>query len=85
MLIVNNSLPGVNTVDSLTARLRAQGFTPGPPPHVAAFGAVIDQQLCLEMGCSGCDNRGLECRPFRRGRRYRVLAVCLRCGHAEEF
>jgi hypothetical protein len=41
-------------------------------------------RLALDVTCPACDNRGLECRRFFRGRIAWLLAVCVRCGHAEE-
>jgi hypothetical protein len=60
------------------------GFLPGAPPHLPSATARIDRAVCRRRVCPTCNRRGMAFIPFHRGDRYRGLAICLRCGGAEE-
>jgi hypothetical protein len=45
---------------------------------------AIDRRVYSAMRCAACRQRGMHFRPMHRGREYRAVAVCRRCGHAEE-
>jgi hypothetical protein len=74
--------------DRLDAQLRRDGYRPGRP---AADVAADDQLLCTLQACRRCRATRLDYRPYLRfagdglRSRYRMLAVCRRCGEAEEF
>jgi hypothetical protein len=66
--------------------LVALGYRPGAPHQVTEENQAIDRQACRCLRCGTCDNRGLTYNPFHGpGGSYRVLAVCVRCRHAEEL
>jgi hypothetical protein len=60
------------------------GFLPGAPPQVTQRSQDIDRRSCRRMLCGQCRSRGLECHVYHKGERYKVVAVCPRCLHAEE-
>jgi hypothetical protein len=74
------------TGGALARGLIAEGFVPGLPPHVPPAFAALDRQTCRRMKCPGCGRGGLLFRPVHHPatRVYRALAVCRRCGKAEE-
>jgi hypothetical protein len=72
------------TATALEAAFRAEGFTPGAPPHVSADCLAIDRRVCRQSRCPACRKRGLAFRPYHCGQRYRGLAVCS-CGAGEEI
>ena len=69
----------------LLRRLRQEGFGQGTPPHVQEWAQKIDAGVVRRSTCPQCRTRGLRYQPFRRGRVYKAVGVCGRCGHAEEF
>jgi hypothetical protein len=69
----------------LQIALLLQGYRQGPPPNLKAEAVRIDRDILAEAECPACRRVGLSCKPYHRGRSYRVLGVCLPCGHAEEF
>ncbi len=75
----------LTTVKSLLAAMSRDGFRRGPPAGLAPMATDVDRRACLDMQCGQCQNRGLRYRTFHKGASYRVLAVCPRCGFAEEF
>jgi hypothetical protein len=68
----------------LVSQLAADGYLPVPPAHPSAWSARIDVGICRRMVCPTCHVRGMEYHPHHQGNRYRVAAVCKRCGHGEE-
>lgn len=77
--------PRVKRRHSLTNVFREQGFRPALPPHITPKTEAIDRASLARRCCDACGNRGLEYRPFHNATgRYKILGVCLRCGHAEE-
>jgi hypothetical protein len=44
----------------------------------------VDERLCKRLKCPNCRRVGLAYRPHTDGTRYRVVALCECCGHAEE-
>jgi hypothetical protein len=52
----------------------------GRPESRRLAGSVM-----LDSACPRCDNRGLEVQPIHQNGPPHVLAVCLRCSHAEEL
>ena len=75
------------TVSELDRRLRSAGYRPGSP---SAEVAAADAGVCARIACSDCLRAGLDYRPYVGPRDagtvgYRPLAVCSRCGQAEEF
>jgi hypothetical protein len=87
MSTITISRPNVNPTEAvdLLDRMARQRFFPGAPDQVTELSRTIDRLACSSRRCETCDNRGLEYHPFHNGRRYRVLAVCVRCGAAAEF
>ena len=69
----------------LAGALGKEGYRPGPPAGLTEEAGRIDAEACLEMLCPHCRAAGLDYRPYHKGRSYRALAVCKRCGFAEEF
>jgi hypothetical protein len=74
----------VKVLGKVEARLRAKGFVPGVPDHLDEFSARVDVGVCNRMVCGGCKRRGLLWKPFKLGRRYAVVALCINCGPEEE-
>ena len=75
------------SLSELDHRLRSAGYRPGSP---SAEIAAADAGVCARIACSDCLRAGLDYRPYvgasGNGRLdYRPLAVCDRCGRAEEF
>jgi hypothetical protein len=66
------------------AALAALGYSEGPPPGMDPGTVAIDRRVYSAMRCAACRQRGMHFRPMHRGREYRAVAVCRRCGHAEE-
>ena len=62
-------------------RLTLDGYRPGAPNAEAD---AIDEAVAESMTCRKC---GGSCyyEPFSRPGSYRPFAVCLDCGHVEEF
>ncbi len=76
--------PPAVAVDML-ADLRADGYTPGPPPGAAPAMIAVDYTVCRRAKCPHCGARGLLAYPMHRGTSYRVIAVCPSCGEGTEF
>ena len=76
------------SLQELDRRLRSDGYRPG---SLSAEVAAADAGVCAQSACPDCRRPGLDYRPYvsaaadggRVG--YRALAVCDRCGRAEEF
>jgi hypothetical protein len=68
----------------LFARLLEEGYAPGAPPTLTAWCLQIDQGLARRSLCPICRCRGLDFRPFHKGRLYRIVCCCLGCGYEEE-
>jgi hypothetical protein len=75
---------GARCALGLAAELLEEGLQVGVPPRLTARAASIDRQLCRRLRCPVCQRRGMGYHPFHGGGRYVVLAVCPRCGAAEE-
>jgi hypothetical protein len=75
----------MSSSDVLAARLSAIGFEPGPPEHLQRRAQTVDAGVCADAGCDRCESRGLSYHPFHQDGNYRAVAVCARCGHAQEF
>jgi hypothetical protein len=73
------------TLAALDAQLRAEGFTQGIPPTLAVAALIIDTEAAGALACPCCERPGLAYHPYHQGQRYRGVAVCLGCGHAEEM
>jgi ribosomal protein S14 len=50
------------------ARLAAEGFTPGPPPHITHDTLVIDWEACRHSRCLHCGRDVRSYRPFHNSR-----------------
>jgi hypothetical protein len=73
------------TIAAVEQALFALGFERGIPPFVGAYSLAVDRLICQEWVCYFCGRKGVEYRPYRTDREYRVLAHCPRCSHAEEM
>ena len=71
--------------EALAAQFRQEGYCPGAPGHLTAWARQVDAGICRQARCPQCQARGLCYRPYHKGRSYRVLAACGRCGYGEEF
>lgn len=67
------------TAQALAEALQAAGWRPGAPAHVTEASRRIDAQVCHGLRCPLCRGRAITYHPYRRGNRYRVLAVCSLC------
>lgn len=76
--------PEVPTAASILDRLRRQGYQAGPPDHLQDWALLIDVGTCRKLKCPGCHQRGMVFKPHHRGRSYRVVAECPRCGAGQE-
>jgi len=75
----------LSPVKPVTAALAAAGFTPGLPPGVSARVFLADVDAAAECPCPKCGRVGLTAaKPFKAGLAYRVLRLCLACGHEAE-
>jgi hypothetical protein len=68
--------------EQLDARLRSMGFEPGAPATLRKENLIADQRAYRHFRCA-CGRRGLQFKPYHRGREYRACVVCP-AGHAEE-
>ncbi|MBY0525071.1 MAG: hypothetical protein K2R98_16825 [Gemmataceae bacterium] len=82
--VPNEPLSTRAAAKALEADLLAAGFRAGPPPYCKTRVLATDRLACRKMICGNCRHRGLDHRPFHRSLIYRALAVCRRCGAAEE-
>lgn len=69
---------------SLLDRLRREGYQAGAPSHLQDWALLIDVGTCRKLKCPGCHQRGMVFKPHHRGRSYKVVAECPRCGAGEE-
>lgn len=86
MVSFRQSSPDVNPEErrGLSRELEAAGYQPDTPPHITEATRQLDSRLCRFARCEQCDRRGLVYRPYRRGRAYRIVAVCTACHHEQE-
>jgi hypothetical protein len=75
----------VETFWLLTARLKANGWQPGPPPQITEATQAVDRAACRGLNCPGCRKRGMKYHSFHNGPRYAVIAGCSRCGAGEQL
>lgn len=76
--------PPRNALD-LVHEWRGQGWQVGVPIHLQKWAELVDANFCKRLICPGCKGHGMNYRPFFKGRGYRVLATCDRCGCGEEI
>lgn len=74
-----------NQAEVLSQELLRLGFVEGAPGHIPTEYVEIDRRCARAMRCGSCGKRGLVYRPFRRGRDYRALASCEKCGSGESM
>lgn len=68
------------------ARLLAEGYRRGPPPHLRVENVLVDMETCHEATCEACGYEGGLCyEPYHKGDSYRALCVCPDCLAAAEF
>jgi hypothetical protein len=79
-----NSTAVVQAKSSAEVALEQLGFAPGAPAHITRASQDIDAQVARKLRCPACRKRGMDYRPFHRGRAYAALAVC-RCGAGEDL
>lgn len=71
--------------NDLASQLADEGFRPGAPLTIRPATQAVDRLLCSRMKCGHCRKRGMGYHPYNLGSRYRVVAACPQCGHAEEI
>lgn len=74
----------LSEAESKTYRWMAEGYRPGAPEHIPDATQIDNAVICRSLRCPSCLRRGLQYKPFQRGRSYRVLGVCGFCGSCEE-
>ena len=67
--------------EKLAAELRRIGFVEGPPSHIAPEVVDIDRRIYSRLKCGECGHRGHKVTPTHRGREYRLLCRCRKCGN----
>jgi hypothetical protein len=67
----------------LVRELQLLGFTEGAPPHIAAEVVAADVRIYSRLTCGSCRGRGMKVTAYHRGRAYRLLASCRKCGAGE--
>lgn len=74
------------TAAELEEQLLADGLERGWPSWISTAAKRIDTRVIAEARCLECDQRGLDCHPFRckEPRRYVLMAACPNCNHAFE-
>jgi hypothetical protein len=83
---VNPAQPPIAPTEAaLLRRLRQEGFGQGAPPHVQEWSQKIDAGMIRRTICPQCRTRGLRYQPFHKGRQYKAVGLCCRCGEAVEF
>jgi hypothetical protein len=71
-------------VQGIGAELRRLGFVNGPPAHIPAPIVDIDRRIYSRLKCGECGHRGHMVTPTHRGREYRLLCRCRKCGNEME-
>lgn len=74
----------VIAADTLAAELELLGFVEGAPPHIPADLVAGDVASYRRMRCASCGRGGHKVQPYHRGREYRLLCSCIRCGAGKE-
>ena len=59
------------------------GFTDGAP-HIPPAFVQADVRIYRGMRCGFCRGRGHAVKPMHRGREYRLLCACRKCGSGME-
>jgi hypothetical protein len=67
----------------LVRELLLLGFVEGAPPHIPTALVQADLRIYRTMRCPSCRGRGMAVQPYHRGRAYRLLASCRKCGAGE--
>ncbi len=79
----------IDTRETLTRQLEADGFAPGRPRHVSRECIAIDRQTAAETTCLQCGHVGLKFVAYRHReanrREYRSLIWCPECGASDEL
>jgi hypothetical protein len=81
MNTLNATLP---TVIDLEHQWRYLGFADGAPPHIPAVLIAADVRSYRRLACPSCGHRGHTVKPMHRGRVYRLLCRCRKCGAGME-
>lgn len=68
----------------LASAWRRAGWTPGLPPTVSEATLAIDRNVYGHLTCPACKDRRQTVSPWRKGREYRLLVECPKCGRGEE-
>lgn len=71
--------------EAVIPALHAQGFRNGPPRGLSAWAQQCDRQAARESTCPCCGRAELAYLALHRGRDYRAVARCERCGNEMEF
>jgi hypothetical protein len=87
-LITPDPLPDselLEVVPGLAETLLGEGWSPGPPAQLRAEALASDLEAAAEMACEHCGAVGLAFAAFHKGRRYRAVLTCGRCGTEAEM
>jgi hypothetical protein len=68
----------------LIDELNADGFLEGPPDDLSVEFLMADIDSYSRLECEECGHQRHEVKPFHRGRQYRLVCVCRKCGNAVE-
>jgi len=72
------------TEAGIAAELRRLGFVEGAPPHIAPALVDADIRIYNHLACPSCRKRGMRVQPYHRGREYRLVCSCRKCGAEQE-
>jgi hypothetical protein len=65
---------------ALEREWRRLDYVEGPPFYVDPVTLAIDARSYRRMVCAECNHRGHKFKAFHRGREYRLLCICRKCG-----
>ncbi|HTU21791.1 MAG TPA: hypothetical protein VMG10_27380 [Gemmataceae bacterium] len=69
---------------SLAEELHHLGYTEGAPSHIPPTVVAADMRIYRVQRCGECGSRGHKVIPFHRGRQYRLVCSCRKCGSEME-
>ncbi|HEY7308393.1 MAG TPA: hypothetical protein VH643_03420 [Gemmataceae bacterium] len=81
---MNQTITPIPTASALEREWRMLGFVEGAPAHLDSAIVADDVRSYRRMACGSCGHRSQTVSPFRRGREYRLLCRCRKCGHGVE-
>lgn len=74
----------IPTADALERQWRQLGFIKGAPVHIPAALVAGDVRIYQRLACPACGHRRHAVQPLHRGRIYRLLCRCKKCGAGME-